>query len=347
MGAMFDTTLSGQWMLQFSFSGEAGMRLGGKILNLAIIAIFMTLEVSCAPTPAYAPTAPPQVNKNVFPLQKLMGQFTPLSNPTTFLWPVDRLNEETQTLELLTLQEQLEARYKITRYNEEVEILSAQLKEAEMELVAIYGEPNKKLESVFTQQKCYALCDPEDFLCDPEDEKILYVDTWLTSDDPEVVAQINLCQANQEDRQEIKKAWDNDKKNKMLPLQQQLGMAALSLLETIGDRNYINLLSQFQFRFNPSSKPSLQLTINWAGQLYSDESLPEAEALVWLSTDWENGFLQFELPWVENNIKKGVWLFDLEMVFLGDLLRVDGDLVQIDLNGQRRVGRFSTKGVVQ
>ncbi len=304
---------------------------------------------SFSATPAYAPTNPPVVKKKPFQSSSLVGNFKLMGSPTLFLWPTDRWDEQQNLFLPLSFEEKVLSRMKITRLSEEVEFYSAQIEPLELQLKTKYEGTQKTLENEFKTALCYSFCSPEDFLCDPSDDTILIVDEWLESEDPAEQEIIRSCQNNQAQRLEIKKLWDFEKKEKILPLQQKAGAAALALLETIGDRNYIPHLTDFYFSVDPQKNQSLTINLVFGGRMFSSQPGVDELSIEILESDLLNGFVVFKIPFLdpqENGQIKGELIFDLEMVFNNETLRVDGDFQKIINGKEPQVGRFSSKGSI-
>ncbi len=321
-------------------------------IYLTFLLLSLTLVIGCSfdVNPAYAPANPPVVEKTQFQSASLVGEYQVIGNPTLFFWPIDRLDEASQQYVPLSFEEKVLSRMRITRLSEEVEFYSAQIEPLEIELKNKYEVEQKQLEATFTQSLCYSYCDPDDFLCDPTDSTVLMVDEWMVSDDQAVQETILTCQENQNQRVAIKKLWDNEKQEKIIPIQQKAGASALALLQTIGDRNYIADLSQFSFKVDPDNKNLIEIDITYAGRSFSNIKNQSDFLIEVLNFDFNNGFLTIQMPWLnsqDNNAIIGQMTFDLEMVFLNKLLRVDGDFKTESLEGEIKIGRFSSKGQIK
>jgi hypothetical protein len=235
------------------------------------------------------------------------------------------------------------------------------------------GEINKKydkllvdLENEFKEKQCYSFCDPDiSLFCDPSDDSVLTVDDWVVGETPEEQALIAECQENQIQRENIGDEKEDEIDEKVEPLRQKAGEAALALLQTVGDRNYFTEITSFELFYG-----SFQCRMNEGCEKLEDaeegtfarigfgstvlnnfENNNESLKLENLSLDAPNGFLQFTTPAIDfenGNKVYGQIFYDLEFIETDQgVLRLDGDIRVTDFStGEERIGRFSSSGRV-
>lgn len=293
-----------------------------------------------------APTNPPTLSNKDFRVGELDGTFYQASAPTAFLWPVDRVSEQTGELIALTYQEQVDVRSKIARLGGKLELYSGQLSQQVVTLTEKYLPQIKPLETLFTSQKCYSYCAD----CNATDKTILIVEKWIESDDLELQQAILACQDNQLARQALKQNWDLEVAEKVLPLKQQVDETKRAFVGTIGLRNFLPI-TQMKWSYSLSQEQNFGFTmeLGWATQSYTSQTQGEADSIEILEFDPGNGFLTFVLPTVVTSQEQGdpkQLFFQVEFFKLGPYIKVDGDVKLVNLKGEERFGRFSSVGQV-
>ncbi len=325
---------------------------------------FLILACSMDVKKAYAPTAPPKVEKSNFAAAQIEGSFE-AGTTLMFLWPEKIWNEEAQALVPMTFSQQAESRKNIVRYSEEKDIFEAKYIEAAQALEIKYTKIKSDLVEAYRDLKCYSYCDPDDFFCEPDNPDILFQDTWKPTEDPEELEIIAQCQANEKTRENIEEEKDLEAQEKVVPLREKAGEAAQNLLNAVGDRNFFNNLASFQLKYGKlkscyvdnsgeclninEGEKGLLIRVTFSGGGFSnamgDDSLGDVTNIQF---DTENGFLTFSIPALDfekNNEQYGEIHFDLELNPKGDQLAVVGDIrLENYESGSTRIGRFSSSG---
>ncbi len=316
---------------------------------------------------AVAPSDPPQVEKSVFSASQIRGHFVTDGSPKMFMWPIYKTDEQTNQLVPMSFSEKVKTRQVITAYSEDVELYTQKFTQLEVEINKKYDKLLVDLENEFKQKQCYSFCDPEiSLFCDPSDDSVLSVDDWVVGETPEEQAIIAQCQENQTQRENIDDEKEDEIDEKVEPLRQKAGQAALALLQTVGDRNYFTEITSFELFYGPiqciknegcetaeGAEDRTFARIEFGSTVLNNfKNNDEALKLENLSLDASNGFLQFTTPLLDfenDNSVYGEIFYDLEFIETDQgVLRLDGDIRVKDFStGEERIGRFSSSGSVQ
>lgn len=318
-----------------------------SVLLLAAVAAFGGCHVGV--NKAYAPTKPPVANAPEFKASQLLGHYQ-ADSPKMFLWPTTKQNAKGVWVPM-TMEEKLVARQTIGAKSDDMKTYSDQISQLEKELNSKFTLKQVELEKSFTEMQCYSYCDPDDFLCDPEDSSVLFVDTWKVTEVPEEIQIIATCQANQEERQ----GFESEKDIALEPLQESLKTAVEELLGAIGDSNYYEGIQGFQLNYNPGleSGNALNIQLNFKfGDSKMELTNSVGGGITHVEFDAVNGYLSFEtagmVPGSSKIDPKQILKYDLEIAFDGaDDLRVEGDIKLIDKKTHsEKIGRFSSSGKI-
>jgi hypothetical protein len=277
-----------------------------------------------------------------FAATQIEGSFV-ASSTLMFLWPVTIWDEDTQSFVPMTFEQKVESRQNIVRFSVERETYEALFVEAAQALDEKYTKKLIGLEEEYRNLQCFALCDPDDFFCDPQDSSVLFQDTWKPTEDPEELVLIEVCQANERERLEVDAEKQLEAEQTVYPLRDKAGRAAINLLEAVGDRNFFDKLSGFELKYGPlkscfldSTSECLQAQEGEFGVLvrvlFSGGNFSNAEGdgvlgeVKNLYFDIENGFLTFQIPAIDfaNDSKiYGEITFDLELTPTVELVAKD------------------------
>lgn len=335
------------------------------VFSLLLVLFFgCSLEVK----DSHAPTKPPQTKESKFSSQILEGEFIGETN-VMFFWPDTKWDESAQSVRPMSFDEKVDARKTVLFYLEEKDRYQKQLTQLKIELDKKYQALLPELEAIFTTNKCYALCDPDDFFCEPDNSEVLSIDdgAWMTPSTPEEEQALKLCQENQARREGL----EAEKKEELRPTDEALAEAAEGLLVAIGDSNSINEFSRFEFVYgnkiclkesdkensylcSEGDERRLYLKIVYQdlnGQTHTVSNF-EDEKVDFKITDvklnLEEGYLTFNGPWLSfesGAVKIGALFYDLEFNFSNGLLKADGDMVITDHPAENgRIGRFFSEG---
>lgn len=333
--------------------------------NIGTILLLMVLFASCSleVKKAIAPTDPPQVEKNVFSASEIRGHYQTDGSPKMFKWPVEKWNSDETRLIPMSFSEKVYARQLITGYSEDVETFTLQYTEMEQSIVQKYETLSKDLESDFLANRCYSYCDPDSLFCDPSDDSVLEVDDWKVGETEEEAAIISSCQENQSQRENIDDDFDREIEQKVQPLRIKAGEAALALLQTVGDRNYFDEITSFEFFYGPYlclegegcrrdealKNDNVYVRIKFGELVLTNFEGNTNELRVYdLQLDPSQGFLVFKTPAIDfenSNTVYGEITYDLEFISGNNMLRVDGDIRVLENQSKtEKIGRFSSAG---
>ncbi len=334
-----------------------------KILFLSFAVFFLGCHMGV--DRAYVPTNPPQAEKSIFKSSFVEGVFVS-DSLTTFLWPIDRFDENTKSFVPLSFAEKADSRTAIVRYSEEKAYYESALAAATLALDKKYEALNAELVSDYLAKECYKLCDPFDPLC-AQDPDILFQYSWKEAESEEEQATINWCIANEIERKNSEPKKKAEKIETVDPLQEKGNEATGKLAQAVGNRNFITELKGLEFYFGPlkncveavasclkfkSGSQDILIKVRFEKGSFSNgydkESIFDVDNVQF---DEKGGFLTFDIPALdfENEGREyGQFHFDLELTANDESLDISGDLTLTNFDdGSERIGRFSASGKIQ
>ncbi len=314
---------------------------------------------------ANAPTDPPKVAKSFFSSSQIVGHFR-ASAPVMFLWPVDRWDEAAQAFVPLSFSEQAEVRKNIVKASEDKAFYEAEFFATEKQLDEKYLGLQESLKQEYVADRCYALCDPFELSCFPGKPETFFQDAWIDTDDPEELALIEKCIANENERRGLEADQTEEEEVILDPIEAKMIAANESLLATVGNRNFFNDFTTLELVYGPVAscevvpndcldidpgQTGLVVKVLFTGGGFSNVlNSGQDHQISEVDFDQENGFLTFKVPLIDfadENRVTGELFFDLELNPKGKELIVGGDIRRtLYATGKTRVGRISASGPI-
>lgn len=331
------------------------------------IVLVITSGCSLPMNEAYAPTSPPKVEKSNFEATQLIGQYQATTS-VMFTWPIDRWDPKSESYVALSFDEKVESRSTISRLSEEKVIYEEQYKKQRPLIEAKYTKLKSDLVGFYKNNKCYSLCDPEDFACEPDNPDNYPQYTWKTPESDEEAQLIQACQKNELEQEGVDSAKAKELQEAVRPAKE----AAQGLLQAVGDRNFFNGLKDLQLRLGTfkvcvganngpcikadQSQPDTLVRITFStssGQdyVFSNKETDSPDYFVKnVMLDAQGGFLTFTIPAVDLERDQHVYGsidFDLELNPRGDTMHIAGDFLLSNHDEMsQRIGRFDSTGTL-
>lgn len=321
-------------------------------LSLAYRATLCLISITCmgcslSVRSASVPSRPPALETKIFESNWLMGEYSQFSAPKMFLWPTFKIDPQTGESVPMSLAEQGGSRQKIIFSAEKIQFYESAIQEAVGDINQKYNLLLVDLEGAFKKMRCYSYCNPEDFIfCDPEDDSVLFIEDWMTTEDPQINETISLCQDNQLQREGLVADKNNELGSEVTPLREQAAFHAQNFFAELND-NYYTHFARFSFLV-ADSDPSIVLEFGNL-KLSNDSQLPLDRQIVDVQLNSLDGFLSFRSKAfsAEGNTI-GEIFYDLELSFNEEgSLSVQGDIRFTQEGKEVRVGRFSSAGTIQ